>query len=123
MKHIGRAWIMLIWLIGSACCGVALQFVTEPNFIIALFCLFLTFAQTAISVAHGTSVILFPTNVRSMAHSIAATFGRLSSAATSTIIGLTIESYCNYTFAGITGLLIGMNFELKSINVLQACQS
>lgn len=130
-KVLSRAWIIEINLLGSTISGLALQFLSKPEFVVVSFCLFLTFSVTSISVVYGLAVLLFvstgcysfiiktnyfisklqPTNVRSMAQGIAATVGRLGTSICGILIGLTIETHCEATFGIITGLVLGMTLK------------
>lgn len=58
-KVLSRAWIIEINLLGSTISGLALQFLSNPEFVVVSFCLFLTFSVTSISVVYGLAVLLF----------------------------------------------------------------
>lgn len=98
MRKVGRKCLVASNLFLSGFSGIALQFVDNPFAMVALFCAFLVFAGTSISVLNGTTVSIFPTNVRAMAVCLSLMMGRLGSVFGSNLVGLIMEQNCTFTF-------------------------
>ncbi|XP_041788499.1 putative transporter svop-1 [Anopheles merus] len=98
MRKLGRKCLVAFNLFFSGCSGIVLQFVANPYITIALFCSFLVFAGTSISILNGATVSIFPTNVRAMAVCLSLMMGRLGSVFGSNLVGLILEENCTLTF-------------------------
>uniref|UniRef100_A0A182IPZ6 Major facilitator superfamily (MFS) profile domain-containing protein n=1 Tax=Anopheles atroparvus TaxID=41427 RepID=A0A182IPZ6_ANOAO len=98
MHKLGRKCLVAFNLFFSGVSGIALQFVDNPYALVALFCSFLVFAGTSISVLNGATVSIFPTNVRAMAVCLTLMMGRLGSVFGSNLVGLIMEQNCTFTF-------------------------
>ncbi|XP_053668596.1 synaptic vesicle glycoprotein 2A [Anopheles marshallii] len=98
MRILGRKCLVAFNLFFSGFSGIALQFVVHPYITMALFCSFLVFAGTSISILNGATVSLFPTNVRAMAVCLSLMMGRLGSVFGSNLVGLIMEENCTLTF-------------------------
>uniref|UniRef100_A0A336LUM0 CSON005174 protein n=1 Tax=Culicoides sonorensis TaxID=179676 RepID=A0A336LUM0_CULSO len=105
MKPLGRGWILGFSLFGSAISGFVLQWITIPILEIIFFSAFLVLSGLMISVISGTAVMLFPTHIRAMAVCVILMVGRIGTSTGSSIVGLTIESHCEETFAVITAMV------------------
>lgn len=95
---LGRKCLVAFNLFLSGFSGIALQFVDHPYITMALFCSFLVFAGTSISILNGATVSFFPTNVRAMAVCLSLMMGRLGSVFGSNLVGLIMEEHCTLTF-------------------------
>lgn len=98
MRKLGRKCVVAFNLFFSGFSGIVLQFVDNPYAMVALFCSFLVFAGTSISVLNGATVSIFPTNVRAMAVCLSLMMGRLGSVFGSNLVGLIMEQNCTLTF-------------------------
>uniref|UniRef100_A0A182RE84 Major facilitator superfamily (MFS) profile domain-containing protein n=1 Tax=Anopheles funestus TaxID=62324 RepID=A0A182RE84_ANOFN len=98
MRMLGRKCLVAFNLFLSGFSGIALQFVDHPYITMALFCSFLVFAGTSISILNGATVSFFPTNVRAMAVCLSLMMGRLGSVFGSNLVGLIMEEHCTLTF-------------------------
>ncbi|XP_050069521.1 synaptic vesicle glycoprotein 2A [Anopheles maculipalpis] len=98
MRMLGRKCLVAFNLFFSGFSGLALQFVDHPYITMALFCSFLVFAGTSISILNGATVSFFPTNVRAMAVCLSLMMGRLGSVFGSNLVGLIMEDNCTLTF-------------------------
>uniref|UniRef100_A0A182VPW3 Major facilitator superfamily (MFS) profile domain-containing protein n=1 Tax=Anopheles minimus TaxID=112268 RepID=A0A182VPW3_9DIPT len=98
MRMLGRKCLVAFNLLCSGFSGIALQFVNDPYITMALFCSFLVFAGTSISILNGATVSFFPTNVRAMAVCLSLMMGRLGSVFGSNLVGLIMEENCTLTF-------------------------
>ncbi|XP_053674342.1 synaptic vesicle glycoprotein 2A [Anopheles nili] len=98
MKKLGRKCLVAFNLFFSGFSGIVLQFVDNPYITVGLFCSFLVFAGTSISVLNGATVSIFPTNVRAMAVCLSLMMGRLGSVFGSNLVGLIMEQNCTLTF-------------------------
>lgn len=98
MRMLGRKCLVAFNLFFSGFSGIALQFVDHPYVTMALFCSFLVFAGTSISILNGATVSFFPTNVRAMAVCLSLMMGRLGSVFGSNLVGLIMEDNCTLTF-------------------------
>ncbi|XP_035902736.1 synaptic vesicle glycoprotein 2A [Anopheles stephensi] len=98
MRLLGRKCLVAFNLFFSGIAGLALQFVDHPYVTMALFCSFLVFAGTSISILNGATVSFFPTNVRAMAVCLSLMMGRLGSVFGSNLVGLIMEDNCTLTF-------------------------
>uniref|UniRef100_A0A182NE16 Major facilitator superfamily (MFS) profile domain-containing protein n=1 Tax=Anopheles dirus TaxID=7168 RepID=A0A182NE16_9DIPT len=98
MRKLGRKSLVAFNLFFSGFSGIVLQFVDNTYVTMALFCSFLVFAGTSISVLNGATVSIFPTNVRAMAVCLSLMMGRLGSVFGSNLVGLIMEQNCTLTF-------------------------
>lgn len=98
MRKLGRKSLVAFNLFFSGFSGIVLQFVDNTYITMALFCSFLVFAGTSISVLNGATVSIFPTNVRAMAVCLSLMMGRLGSVFGSNLVGLIMEQNCTLTF-------------------------
>ncbi|XP_050101703.1 synaptic vesicle glycoprotein 2B [Anopheles aquasalis] len=98
MQMLGRKCVVGFNLFFSGFSGIVLQFVSNPYVTVALFCFFLVFAGTSISILNGATVSFFPTNVRAMAVCLSLMMGRLGSVFGSNLVGLIMEQNCTLTF-------------------------
>uniref|UniRef100_A0A182QCG3 Major facilitator superfamily (MFS) profile domain-containing protein n=1 Tax=Anopheles farauti TaxID=69004 RepID=A0A182QCG3_9DIPT len=98
MRKLGRKTLVAFNLFFSGFCGIVLQFVDNAYVTMTLFCSFLVFAGTSISVLNGATVSIFPTNVRAMAVCLSLMTGRLGSVVGSNLVGLIMEQNCTLTF-------------------------
>uniref|UniRef100_A0A182K5P7 Major facilitator superfamily (MFS) profile domain-containing protein n=1 Tax=Anopheles christyi TaxID=43041 RepID=A0A182K5P7_9DIPT len=98
MRKLGRKCLVAFNLFFSGFSGIVLQFVDNSYITMALFCSFLVFAGTSISILNGATVSIFPTNVRAMAVCLSLMMGRLGSVFGSNLVGLIMEDNCALTF-------------------------
>ncbi|XP_058055454.1 synaptic vesicle glycoprotein 2B [Anopheles bellator] len=98
MQIVGRKCVVGFNLFFSGFSGIVLQFVGNPYAMVSLFCSFLVFAGTSISILNGATVSMFPTNVRAMAVCLSLMMGRLGSVFGSNLVGLIMEQNCTLTF-------------------------
>ncbi|XP_052869588.1 synaptic vesicle glycoprotein 2B isoform X2 [Anopheles cruzii] len=98
MRIVGRKCVVGFNLFFSGFSGIVLQFVGNPYIMVSLFCSFLVFAGTSISILNGATVSMFPTNVRAMAVCLSLMMGRLGSVFGSNLVGLIMEQNCTLTF-------------------------
>uniref|UniRef100_A0A182PSS5 Major facilitator superfamily (MFS) profile domain-containing protein n=1 Tax=Anopheles epiroticus TaxID=199890 RepID=A0A182PSS5_9DIPT len=98
MRKLGRKCLVAFNLFFSGFSGIMLQFVDNPYVTMALFCSFLVFAGTSISILNGATVSIFPTNVRAMAVCLSLMMGRLGCVFGSNLVGLIMEENCALTF-------------------------
>ncbi|XP_063709756.1 synaptic vesicle glycoprotein 2A-like isoform X2 [Culicoides brevitarsis] len=106
MKYCGRGLILELSLLGSSVSGFLLQWTTNLSLQIIYFSSFLVLSGLMISVISSAAVMLFPTHVRAMAVCCILMIARIGTSLGSSLIGLTIEKYCEETFGFITSLIV-----------------
>lgn len=86
-----------VWIIISAACSVALNFLTEFYTIVIAFITFVSSSLCA-AIISAISVSLYPTNVRAMATCFIFMFGRIGGLAGGNLIGIFVENNCSIIF-------------------------
>lgn len=99
--------ILASWIIISALCSVALNFLTQFHTIIIAFVIFLSSSLCA-SIVSAISVSLFPTNIRAMATCFIFMFGRIGGLAGGNLVGVLVENNCSTIFNIFGALSFGM---------------
>ncbi|XP_055303779.1 uncharacterized protein LOC129569193 [Sitodiplosis mosellana] len=109
LDRISPRILVPIWLIISAACSVALNFITEFYTIVATF---ITFQSCSIcaTITSAISVGLFPTNVRAMATCFIYAFGRIGGLVGTNLVGVLVEHNCNLIFNVFGGLTLSCAF-------------
>ncbi|XP_058839887.1 synaptic vesicle glycoprotein 2B-like [Topomyia yanbarensis] len=98
---------LTILAVSFSCCGLAglmIIFVDIPVVSIWLYTVMLLAAACGY-VINAFIVELFPTNIRALAVCISLMFGRLGTVVGTNMLGLLLDSYCEFTFA-INGMLL-----------------
>ncbi|XP_001359096.4 synaptic vesicle glycoprotein 2B-like [Drosophila pseudoobscura] len=105
INPLGRKNVLLVALIIATFSGFCLHFFGNRTAVLVLFCLYILLPGLSISIMLGAIVDLVPTHLRGKAVSFCMSLGRLGIIAATNLMGLTLQPYCNITFAICTFVL------------------
>ncbi|XP_017143778.1 synaptic vesicle glycoprotein 2B-like [Drosophila miranda] len=105
INPLGRKNVLLAALIIATFSGICLHFFGNRTAVLVLFCLYILLPGLSISIMLGAIVDLVPTHLRGKAVSFCMSLGRLGIIAATNLMGLTLQPYCNITFAICTFVL------------------
>ncbi|XP_058461564.1 synaptic vesicle glycoprotein 2B-like [Malaya genurostris] len=118
INAVGKLSILVFVFVGCGLSAVLIILVAVPQVGMGLY-MILVMSGFSGSVVNAVIVDLFPTNLRAMAVCIALMFGRLGGVIGANMLGLLLDTHCEWTFA-ISGAFLGicalLSFFIPNIN-------
>ncbi|KAK3909439.1 Synaptic vesicle glycoprotein 2B [Frankliniella fusca] len=104
---LGKRNLLILSLLLTGACGVALDLARSSAAFMALSCVVVAVTEMCISLFSSVVVDMFPTHLRAMAVSLSLMAGRCGSIAGNFMFGALLEAACPATFYALGGVLLG----------------